>query len=66
MVLQFENSSPYIKRHKNKSDAYDLDLAIALSKSLSKIPGHSIMSPEDVQKMILEKINKLIQKNNDK
>jgi hypothetical protein len=43
----------------NKRDDYDLELGIALSKSLSKNEG--IASPEEVQKMVNGLLEQLLE-----
>jgi hypothetical protein len=44
---------------KKKIDDYDYDYAIAVSKSLLDLAGTQIWSPEEVQKMIDQRLNEL-------
>lgn len=42
------------------SDAYDMDLGLALSKSFVNAPGLQILTPKDVQKILTQKIEKML------
>ena len=56
-TFDFEDSN-CSKRIKQNEDQYDLNLALAISKSLTK--ETLVMSPEEVQEMVDEKIKQMI------
>lgn len=59
MLFEFEDDS-YGDIKKISKDAYDVDLAIALSNSIKCIPGEQILSPFEVQKIISERIMEIL------
>jgi hypothetical protein len=61
-MFEFEDSDiPAIKR--NKTEDYDFDYAMAVSKSLLETTGSQVLSPEEVQNIIDTKITEIIENN---
>ncbi len=56
-MFEFETS---IKMTNENTDIYDLELAIAISRSFVKAPGSQILNPSDVDKIIKKKVENIL------
>jgi hypothetical protein len=60
-MFEFEENS-LSKLEKRRDDNFDLNLGLALSNSIKKSPGSQILSPEEIQVKIRDKIQEFLQK----
>lgn len=54
-MFEFETNSLTALK-KRKDDEYDLELGLAMSNSIKRVPGLQILSPEEIHIKIQEKV----------
>lgn len=58
-MFDFEEDT-YERVPRRKAEMYDVDLAIAVSNSLVPVQGAQILTPLEVQRMVLEQIAQIV------
>lgn len=59
-MFEFEENS-LIHLDKRKNDDFDVQLGLAMSNSIKKIPGSQILSPQEIHIKIQEKIENFLE-----